>query len=215
MSGKAPEDLSTPTPSTPAPEPEVKAAKAAEVDPGDVFDGAPADPQGAAAPKGAATPPKVETAKGAKKKPSGGAQKGRKTATADQPTPEEVEAKRERLLQEARGYLMMGSAFERAAIRKKWQGKVKAQLLAEVLEDLELTPEELDALAVPLAQGLEEEGVEAPWYVKLLAASFPVVIRHGMTVDAKLKNAHPGDQTVDAPPGPGWDAEALQAVPRG
>jgi len=182
------------------------------VDPGDVFDGAPQDPQAAAPAASSKAPPAPKAADKGKKKASGGAPKGKK-ATPEQPTAEEVEAKRARLLQEAKGYLLMGSALERGIIRKKWEGRVKAQLLAEVIEELALTPEELDAMAVPLAQGLEEEEVEAPWYVKLAVASLPVLIRHGIAVDAKLSNARPGDQTVDAKsPAGGWDAEALQPV---
>jgi len=72
----------------------------------------------------------------------------------------------------ARGLLMMVDSFFVAHVRTRFAESLEPENVEQLARRCSATPEQIDALAEPLARGLAEEGVELPWWAQLgLAAS--------------------------------------------
>lgn len=164
-----------------------------------VFDGSPKDPPSAK--RGAAPAAAPEEKKGAKK-----ARKGKKPEPAE-PTPEEEEADHARKVKQARGFLKTMINTQKMIVSRQYAEYFEGPELEALLDSLDLTEDELDALAEPLADGMTEEGINLPWWAQFaFALGGSGIPKRQMQVQAQLKRQvlHKRQQ------GPGdaaWDAE--------
>lgn len=191
------DDSSTPTTETLSPEGEKPASeevkpeegkKAKKKDAGlavlNVFDGAPKDPEAArrAAPADGAAPSEEKGKKGKGKR-------GRPPAPPEL-TEEEEAARHARLVLQARGTLLTLINMQKMICTRQYAGYISEELLASLLSKLDLTEEELNALAPPLADGMVEGGVELPWWAQFgLALGGSGILQRQASVAAALKAA--------------------------
>lgn len=111
----------------------------------------------------------MNDAKGAKKgpRPEGGeAPKGKKKkegAAPEAPPPEPTDAH----LAKARNYTRMLEGMHRAGLKARYQKLLTTESAAELDEAMKLTPEQLDVIALPMAQGLAIHGGLLPWWAEL------------------------------------------------
>ena len=131
-----------------------RVADVRKLDAADVFGGDVSDTENVKRARGEAPPPTGKNAKKGKKK-------------ADAPPPEPPTEKR---LEEARGLLMMADMIFVGWARSTLADDLEAASLDELAKRMSARPEQLDAMAPPLAEGLAEEGVELPWYMRLALA---------------------------------------------
>lgn len=131
-----------------------RVADVRKLDADDVFGGAVSDTENVKRARGEAPPPTGKNAKKGKKK-------------VDAPPAEPPTEKR---LEEARGLLMMADMIFVGWARSTLSDDLEAASLDELAKRMSARPEQLDAMAPPLAEGLAEEGVELPWYMRLALA---------------------------------------------
>ncbi len=147
-----------------SPRPEVKPASAAEAF--GVFDGEVEDAKNA---RRTRQEPRTSTkVKGAKGK------KGKAAAAAEEPaepelTPEQLWQKK---LGEARGLVRMWDRMQRAKVRERYEQILEPASLEQLDQQIALTPQEIEDIAEPLAEGLVEEGVDFPWWARVLLAAY-------------------------------------------
>ena len=146
-----PQRPATPAPPRPA---ELKATNASGSF--GVFDGPVDDAKNARRP--AQDAPKASAGKGGKKV-------GGKKAVEEEPPVDPVEAHRKRLT-EAKGLIRMWDSHQRAGVRERYVDILPPEQLEQLDSQLKLTDREMDELADPIAEGMEELGVELPWWAR-------------------------------------------------
>lgn len=194
------------------------------------FDGAPHDPEGARrgpppAPASPAAPAPAAPARAARAGGKGGARRGPKEAPPPPPPPmteEERKAKREARILEARGALKALVGLQKKRCVSMYKDRLPVDAIRAIVEPLELEEEELEALAEPVADGMDENGLALPWWGRALLVFFASGIQDRwaavqQALDRAADNADPGGAVVEgespkAPPGKQWDAQRAQWV---
>jgi hypothetical protein len=191
------------------------------------FDGVPNDPEAArrgpppAAAREAGAAPAGEEQPAPQKGRRGRAARGPKAQAAPPPPPlteaQRAEAREVKLI-EARGLLKGVVGLVRKQASRKYRDRVPADVVRGLLEPLELTEDELAALAEPTADGMTELGLDLPWWVRLVVVFMALEVKErwdGVTQSleqaaaAASPEAPAAGRTVEAgPPGTRWDAEA-------
>jgi len=96
--------------------------------------------------------------------PKRGRSKKKAEAPPSEPSDKHVET--------ARGLLLMADSFFVAHVRSRYADALEPENVEQLARKCAATPEQVNALAEPLARGLAEENVELPWWAQLgLAAS--------------------------------------------
>jgi hypothetical protein len=112
--------------------------------------------------------PNAKAARAASANEAPKAKRGRKPkAPEPEKSPEEFEAM-------ARGLLTMADGFFRSHVRGRYEEHFAPEFMAQLDAKMKLQEPQIDAMAEPLARGLQENGVDLPWWAQFALAGFGV-----------------------------------------
>lgn len=117
----------------------------------------------------------------------------KKTASAD----EEVEPT-DLQLAKARNYVSMADGLHRMGLKARYQELLDPASLADLDARLKLQPEQVDVMALPLAEGLARHGAMLPWYVELGIGALGVGMARA-SVCKRIEDEYQRQQKAKAP----------------